>query len=471
LPKPVKNKMSGKKSPNFSSNENENLRKMKTLLDVSRQMAVFEVLDDMLRVLVEMTTKEVGADRGTLFLNDEMTGELYSRVALGNLKQEIRLLNNAGIVGHVFTHDERVIVHDAYADRHLDRTIDKQTGYWTKSVVCVPIKTVAGEIIGVIQILNKIKGRFTKKDMEIVEAMGTQAALALKNTQQIERMTRSHEKEMEFIDLVSEVTSEINLAALLKRVMSEATRFLHAERSILFLNDKRTNELRSEVGEGLNASEIRLPNNIGIAGTVFTTGKLINIPHAYADMRFNPAFDKQTGFFTRSILCVPVVNKVGEVIGVTLVLNKLGGPFTSEDESRLKAFTSQISIGLENAKLFMEKAAAEAQMDVHKEATAANQESVQFKKTINVLRLKMKELEIEKQEAVQKAIAKGNNEIIQLKNTIIALRDELQTQEAKHGKKIQDKAVASNKERGHLQDKTVALRGKMERVDAEARKK
>ena len=241
MPKLVKNKMSGKKSPNFSSNENENLRKMKTLLDVSRQMAVFEVLDDMLRVLVEMTTKEVGADRGTLFLNDEMTGELYSRVALGNLKQEIRLLNNAEIVGHVFTHDERVIVHDAYADRHFDRTIDKQTGYWTQSVVCVPIKTVAGEIIGAIQIMNKIKGRFTKKDMEIVEAMGTQAALALKNTQQIERMTRSHEKEMEFIDLVSELTSEINLAALLKRVMSEATRFLHAERSILFLNDKRTN--------------------------------------------------------------------------------------------------------------------------------------------------------------------------------------------------------------------------------------
>ncbi|MEO0360331.1 MAG: adenylate/guanylate cyclase domain-containing protein, partial [Pseudomonadota bacterium] len=65
-----------------------------------------------------------------------------------------------------------------------------------------------------------------------------------------------------------------------------------------------------------------------------------------------PAFDKQTGFFTRSILCVPVVNKEGKVIGVTQVLNKAGGPFDGEDESRLKAFTAQIAIGLENAKLF-----------------------------------------------------------------------------------------------------------------------
>ena len=80
----------------------------------------------------------------------------------------------------------------------------------------------------------------------------------------------------------------------------------------------------------------------------------MNIPYAYADLRFNPAFDKQTGYFTRSILCVPVaVNKDGKVIGCTQVLNKKGGKFTDEDESRLKAFTQQVAIALENAKLLM----------------------------------------------------------------------------------------------------------------------
>ena len=105
-------------------------------------------------------------------------------------------------------------------------------------------------------------------------------------------------------------------------------------------------------GAGLDADNIRLPNHLGIAGTVFTSGKTINIPHAYADLRFNPLFDKQTGFFTRSILCVPIINKQGKTIGVTQVLNKKGGPFSEEDEQRIKAFTAQISIGLENAKLF-----------------------------------------------------------------------------------------------------------------------
>jgi adenylate cyclase len=127
---------------------------------------------------------------------------------------------------------------------------------------------------------------------------------------------------------------------------------LQADRATLFLNDEKTGELFSRVAMGDSVGEIRLPNTAGIAGAVFTTGQAINIPFAYADLRFNPAFDKRTGYFTRSILCVPIVNKNGKVIGVTQVLNKKGGPFTGEDEKRLKVFTAQLSISLENAKLF-----------------------------------------------------------------------------------------------------------------------
>ena len=84
---------------------------------------------------------------------------------------------------------------------------------------------------------------------------------------------------------------------------------------------------------GDKVGEIRLPNHVGIAGAVFTSGETVNIPYAYADLRFNPAFDKQTGYFTRSILCVPIVNKAGKIIGVTQVLNKRGGPFTAGGRS------------------------------------------------------------------------------------------------------------------------------------------
>jgi adenylate cyclase len=340
------------KKPAAGQERRRKTNEAELLLDISKTTAAFETLDEILKSLVEITTRELKADRGTIFLNDSETGELYSRVAQGNFQREIRILNNSGVAGHVFTTGEGLIVHSAYDDPRFNRTIDEQTGYVTKTILCVPIRTIKGESIGVAQALNKKTGRFTPADRRLLEAMTTQATIALQSTQFVERMKQFRRKEMEFFNVVSDVTAEIDLGALLQKVMSEATRMLNAERATLFLNDEKTNELFSKVGLGLAATEIRLPNHLGIAGAVFTSRQTVNIPYAYADLRFNPAFDKKTGFFTRSILCVPVINKVGKIIGVTQVLNKRGGPFTAEDESRLKAFTAQVSIALENAKLF-----------------------------------------------------------------------------------------------------------------------
>ncbi len=328
------------------------LRQAEMLLEISRRMATIESLDEVLETLVEIIAKETDAERGSLFLNDEQSGELYSRVAMGTFRREIRIANAQGIAGHVFQSGEGIIIDDAYSDPHFDRSVDQSTGFTTRNILCAPVRTYGGTVIGVVQALNKRSGGFTKDDLSLLEAMTTQAAIALQSTQFVERMKKSREKELEFLDMVADVTSDIELGSLLRKVMGEATRMLNADRSTLFLNDEKTGELWSQIGEGLGAATIRLPNTAGIAGTVFTSGQTVNIPYAYADLRFNPAFDKKTGYFTRSILCVPVVNKSGKVIGVTQVLNKRGGPFTDEDEQRLKAFTAQVSIGLENAKLF-----------------------------------------------------------------------------------------------------------------------
>ena len=328
------------------------LKQAEMLLSVSRKVAAIEGLDEILKTLIEMTTYELGAERGSLFLNDAETGELYSRVAQGNFSREIRILNTTGVAGAIFSSGKGEIIHDAYQDGRFNRSIDEQTGFVTKSILCAPVKTEKNEVIGVVQVLNKNDGEFNQEDLKLLEAMTTQASVALQSTQFVERMRKTREKEMEFLDVVSDVTSELELGSLLKKVMAEATRMLNADRSTLFMNDEKTNELFSRVAMGDGIGEIRLPNKVGIAGAVFASGTTINIPYAYADLRFNPAFDKQTGYFTRSILCVPVINKDGKCIGVTQVLNRRGGPFTDEDETRLKAFTAQVSIALENAKLF-----------------------------------------------------------------------------------------------------------------------
>jgi len=333
--------------------DNLGVNRAEMLLNISQTMAAYQTLDEMLEALIDIIISEVDAERGTIFLHDKETDELYSRVARGNIKREIRLPEKIGVAGHVFNAGKGTIVHDAYNDPHFDRSVDEKTGYVTKSILCVPIRTIKGDIIGVAQALNKKRGRFGDEDLALLKAMTTQAAVALQTIQFVEKIKKSRDQEMEFFKVVSDVISEIELNTVLQKVMSQATKLLNAERSTLFLNDKKNNMLFSRVGEGLG-TEIKLPNHLGIAGAVFTSARSVNIPHAYADLRFNPSFDRQTGFFTRSILCVPVINKEGRTIGVTQVLNKRGGPFTDEDEFRLRTFTGQIAIALENAKLFNE---------------------------------------------------------------------------------------------------------------------
>ncbi|MCY7386933.1 MAG: GAF domain-containing protein, partial [Burkholderiales bacterium] len=330
----------------------DKLRYAELLLGLSQKMAEMVSLDEALAAFIEIASAELNAERGTLFLNDATTNELYSRIAQGGFHREIRILNTTGVTGHVFTTGESIIVEDAYSNPHFSQSVDEESGFVTRDMLCVPILTAKKEVIGVVDMLNKRDGIFNQRDLELLEAMARQSTLALQSAQFIERMKRVRAQELEFMDIVSSVTSDIKIGSLLNKVMGEATRMLDAERSTLFLNDEKTGELWSELGQGLSAMQIRLPNSEGIAGAVFTTGKTINIPYAYADLRFSPAFDKRTGYFTRSILCVPITNHSGKIIGSTQVLNKRGGPFSSEDESRLKAFTAQISIALENANLF-----------------------------------------------------------------------------------------------------------------------
>jgi adenylate cyclase len=167
-------------------------------------------------------------------------------------------------------------------------------------------------------------------------------------------MVGSLREEVQILQLSHDLAGELNLDVLLGSIMHATSELLDADRSTLFLYDKRNNELFSRVAEGIDIKEIRIPVNNGIAGSVFSSKKTENIAQPYTDPRFNKEVDRRTGYHTESILAMPILNKTGTCIGVTQVLNKRGGKFTARDEARLGAFTAQIAVALENAKLFEE---------------------------------------------------------------------------------------------------------------------
>ena len=149
---------------------------------------------------------------------------------------------------------------------------------------------------------------------------------------------------------------------ILLRVIAEETKIaIQADRCTVFMLDKDKNELWSKVALGMDSQEIRFPADKGLAGYVVKTGEPLNIPDAYNDPRFNPDIDKETGYHTKTILCMPIKNNNQEIIGAFQVLNKLGGVFTKGDEDLLVAIGGSASIALENAQLF------EQQKELYKE--------------------------------------------------------------------------------------------------------
>jgi serine phosphatase RsbU (regulator of sigma subunit) len=144
---------------------------------------------------------------------------------------------------------------------------------------------------------------------------------------------------------------EIQLDALLKLMVAEVTGAMRAERTTLFLVDRRKpDELVSRVAEG--AQEIRVPFGVGIAGATARSRATINVPDAYQDSRFNQSFDKLSGFRTRNILSTPLMSQGGRLLGVVQVLNKKNGvTFTRDDERFLDSICVHLAIALERAEM------------------------------------------------------------------------------------------------------------------------
>ncbi len=149
------------------------------------------------------------------------------------------------------------------------------------------------------------------------------------------------------------ITALTDIDELLRVIAEETKNAIQADRCTVFLWDKDSDELWSKVALGLEASkEIRFPADKGLAGYVVKTGESLNIVDAYSDSRFNPEVDTKTGYKTKTILCMPIMNNNREIIGAFQVLNKIDGVFTKNDEDLLVAIGGSASIALENAQLF-----------------------------------------------------------------------------------------------------------------------
>jgi HD-GYP domain-containing protein (c-di-GMP phosphodiesterase class II) len=165
------------------------LEKLQSILEVAKALTAERHLDRLLALMVDAAATVAEADRCTLFIADRDRGELWSKVAHGT--REIRVPLGAGIAGAVAATGAPIRIDDAYADPRFNQSVDHETGYRTRSVVAVPMRNTKGEVVGVLQALNRRDGPFTAEDEELLGALAGPAASAIENAvlnDEIERL-------------------------------------------------------------------------------------------------------------------------------------------------------------------------------------------------------------------------------------------------------------------------------------------
>src|SRR6202162_4543517 len=158
-------------------------------------------LDRQLPRLIELIAEALDAERATLFLYDSDADVLFSRVLRGEGVTEIRMPATAGIAGAVFSRGIAEIIPDVYQDHRFNPEIDRQTGYRTRNILCLPLRSREGHPVGVTQVLNKRSGDFGADDLALAEAINRHAASALQQAFLVERLKQAQREEIELLTI------------------------------------------------------------------------------------------------------------------------------------------------------------------------------------------------------------------------------------------------------------------------------
>ena len=316
-------------------------------------------------------TDIMDADRATLYLVSEDGEELWSQVEQGGEYVEIRLRVGEGIAGFVAQSSEIVNIPDAYSDERFQPRVDLESGYRTRSILCAPMLGSRGQLVGVLQLLNKSGGPFVAEDERLLASLGTQAAVAIETSMLYHRVVAKNRELISAQKVVEQRSREVNvlyeterqlsaahdLGELLERLTQSAMEIVGAEAGSIALSTKgdsteddssanplgrripgapgvepEVEQLRFRTAAGPAAERLKdqsLPIGQGIIGWVAKHRQPLIVNDPASDKRHAMEFASSVGRSPHSIICAPLIAD-DEVVGAIELLDKRGSDVTGD---------------------------------------------------------------------------------------------------------------------------------------------
>jgi Nif-specific regulatory protein len=213
------------------------IRRLETVLDITHEWHQTNEMETLLTRMAEAATRFFDADRASIFLWDKPNRTIVGRPALGVAGGELRLPDDAGIVGHVVQTGEPRRISGAHDAEEIDRAVDRQTGYHTETILCVPLIAPRGNRLGAFEVLNKRDGPFTAEDQRGLVELAAYAAIALENTQLFAELVARHEK---LVEQAAQDALLVGNSPSVEAIRTTVGRVADTELAILILGENGT---------------------------------------------------------------------------------------------------------------------------------------------------------------------------------------------------------------------------------------
>ncbi len=167
------------------------------------------------------------------------------------------------------------------------------------------------------------------------------------------RLRHHSQRRVRRLEAVLEIANQWNqtreVEPLLAQMAEAATRLWEADRASIFLWDRHTHTLVGRPALGVDQGELRIPDHAGVVGQVVHTGQPKRVDESVDPGQIDHQVDLQLGYRTKTLLCVPLRGRGGELFGAFEIINKRSGGFTEEDEAALVELAGHAAVALENA--------------------------------------------------------------------------------------------------------------------------
>jgi PAS domain S-box-containing protein len=328
-------------------------QRLSVTYEISRELNSRLDLSQVLRGILEMSVLSVKADSGSLVAFDQNAGTLAAwELDEGKLSelpvQQIERMLHDGLAGWVLRNRQTAHIPDTSQDTRWLR----KPGAAPISALSLPL-LYSGDIVGVMTLVHSKVNAFTYEDLELLNAIADQAALAVQNAR-LYRAAESRAQQLSVLNEVSRlVTSTLDLNSVLELIVNKTLEILGAEAGSVILVEGPQRDLVFRVTSGSHTDQvagIRLPWGTGLTGKVAAEGQ----PFISNDVRNDPRWFGRVDDvgFMRAMMILPLVAH-DNVVGVLTVINKRDGSgFTPDDIELISSFAGQAAIALENARLF-----------------------------------------------------------------------------------------------------------------------